>query len=739
MGSNTKAMNRKGALGCMLTVSLLVGLIMVGMFAAKGKENPLAKAKTSGASTNYDWEMKTVDTTKIREYLVELSRRPHIAASKRDEELVDYIMDQWKLAGIDSVTKRSYKMLLDYPDDKNPNLIKIYNAADEVVFTSHVKEKEVEDDPDFVIAFNAYSKSGKAQGVPVYANYGTVDDFKTLKQHVDITGKICLVRYGIIFRGNKAENGAKYGCAALIIFSDPDQAAANGTDAADVYPNSLWIGGTGVQRGSLSTIDGDPETPNWPSVENAYRLDEEDLQKVLPKIPVQPIGYTDAKEILSRMGGEVAPKEWQGGIANLVYRMGGKFNSENIGSKVEVNVNNKQQEKDNANVIGVIYGKEEPDRYVMLGNHRDAWGFGAVDPSSGTAQLIEVVRVLGLKLKSGWRPKRSIMFLSWGAEEYSLCGSREFVEEFQVQLEDRAVVYINTDVCMSGEILEAGASPTIAHLFKPATQDVWSPDGDGSYYDYWKRQEKIPADQEFEPDILMSPGAGSDHASFIYLAGVPVADIMFNKELNISGYPAYHTGYETFKLVEDIYDPDFVMFRACAQLNIRLGLEIADSEILPWKFDAYADVLETAVQDLEKNGVFGELANLGIESEYLKSAVKRFRPAVDKYKEHVETIDLTNPITRRTLNDQIRGFEKTFLLNPGLPNRLQYRHAIIAPSMFDAYGGSAFPGLGDLLFGLDELDQENRALRIKQLKRHISDLMIVIDRAAKYLRPLHVL
>jgi len=168
-------------------------------------------------------------------------------------------------------------------------------------------------------------------------------------------------------------------------------------------------------------------------------------------------------------------------------------------------------------------------------------------------------------------------------------------------------------------------------------------------------------------------------------------------------------------------------------------LEIADSEILPWKFDAYADVLETAMNDLKENGIVNTLTSLGIDSQYLEEAIKKFRPAVNEYKKNMEKIDLSNPLTRRTVNDQIRGFEKTFLLNPGLPNRLQYRHAVIAPSMFDAYGGSAFPGIGDLLFGIDELDEGQRKERIKQLKRHVSDLMIVITRAAKYLQPLHIL
>ena len=191
--------------------------------------------------------------------------------------------------------------------------------------------------------------------------------------------------------------------------------------------------GTAVQRGSLALSDGDPETPNWPSLDHVYRLDAEDREQYLPKIPVQPIGYTDAEEILKRMTGVVAPDDWQGDL-NLTYYIGGEFANQ---ESLQINVNNNMEEKVSSNVIGVIYGSVEPDRYVMFGNHRDAWGFGALDPNSGTAQMMEVVRVLGTRLKTGWRPRRTMMFLSWGAEEYSLCGSREFVEQYEMEVSDR--------------------------------------------------------------------------------------------------------------------------------------------------------------------------------------------------------------------------------------------------------------------------------------------------------------
>ncbi|XP_023326545.1 N-acetylated-alpha-linked acidic dipeptidase-like protein [Eurytemora carolleeae] len=720
----------------MLTLALI--LLCAGLSSSRNL------IKDSGRE--YEWEMAEVDSNQIREYLIELSKEPHMAGLERDKELAEWMAETWRSAGIDSVSIENYKILLDYPNSTDPNLIRIYNSKNEEVFRSHFKEEGV-DHPNFVHAFNAYSKSGTVSGLPLYVNYGSVDDFQLLKNNgTEFKGKVCIARYGKVFRGNIADNAATFGCSAAVIFSDPQQVAAEGTDEEHVYPNDFWIPGKEKKKIQRAA----PVRRTVPRIVFSTTMSSQTLpliilcyQEFLPRIPVQPIGYNDAEQILARLGGDVAPADWQGQIPGLTYRIGGDFNAENLGSKLEVSVHNALEEKDSANVVGVVYGAEEPDRYVMLGNHRDAWGFGALDPSSGTAQLMEVVRVIGEKLKTGWRPKRTLMFLSWGAEEYSLIGSREFVEEYQVQLEDRGVAYINTDVCMAGNYLEPLSSPTLSHLFTDATKDIDSPDGNGSYYDFWKRYEGIPEDEDFEPHVGMSPGAGSDHASFIYLAGIPVIDISFGpdrkKYPSIGGYPAYHTGYETFDLVDKIYDPEFVMFKACAQLNLRLGLELAESSLLPWKLENYADVMESAMSDLESSGVLSQLNSLGIQTSFLNSSVYNFRGSVANWREYVNSLDTSNPLTARVVNDQIRGFEKTFLLNPGLPDRLQYRHAIIAPSKFDAYGGSAFPGIGDLLYGLDELSETDRTAQIKKLKRHISDLMIVVDRAGKYLRPVPTL
>jgi len=688
------------------------------------------------AGYDYSWAVNAVNKENIHENLKILAKEPHLAGSDRDEYLAEWIAEQWRGLNLDEVRVEGYNLLLDIPDDDAPNLLKIFDQNNDEVWRSHYKEEGV-DDPHFINSFNAYSKAGTVRGDPVYVNFGTIEDFQWLQEkYPDITQeKLCMARYGNIFRGNKAENAASFGCKGLGIFMDPSTVAQEGTDPDNLFPQTFWMPGSAVQRGSLALADGDPETPNWPSLDNVYRLDEEDRAEILPRIPVQPMGYADAYEILSRLEGNDAPAEWQGGL-NFTYKIGGKLaNNEEL----QIEVNNKMERRVSSNVIGVIHGDMEPDRMVMFGNHRDAWGFGALDPNSGTAQMMEVVRVLAEKKASGWRPRRTMMFLSWGAEEYSLCGSREFVEQYEMEISDRGVAYLNTDVCLSGPILEPVASPTLMDIFAPATQDIQSPvDEDQSYWEYWKQWS---GEADFNPEVSPFVGSGSDHASFIFYAGIPVLDIMFleDKKLypDIGGYPAYHTGFETLDLVENLYDANFTIFRACAQLNLRLGLQLAESELLPFKISNYADIMKDGIELMTQTNVIQRLNDLGINTTFFIDAVEEFTLRAAEFDQLTSDKELSESDIR-IFNDQMRGFERTFLLYEGLPDRIQYRHVVTAPSLFDAYGGSAFPGIGDLLYKLDQT-QENSAdnkMVMKQIKKHVSDLMVIIKRAANYLKPI---
>lgn len=288
----------------------------------------------------------------------------------------------------------------------NPNKIFLLDGKGDIAFTSKHKEVELrpgDDHANFIHAFNAYTPGKTVEGDLVYVHYARVEDLQKLKElKVEVKGKICMARYGKIFRGNKVKHCQDAGAIGIIMFSDPGDVAAQGTEPENVYPNTIFLPGSGIQRGS-TLLEGDPLSPGWASVTNAYRMNPQDVESI-PKIPSQPIGYDDARILLEKMGGDPVPSDWQGKIQGLTYRLGGQMNPPEF--KVRLSTHNYADTVKSSNVLGYIRGAVEPDRYVLLSNHRDAWGYGSVDPSSGTAQLMEVARSLGNLLKQNWRPRR---------------------------------------------------------------------------------------------------------------------------------------------------------------------------------------------------------------------------------------------------------------------------------------------------------------------------------------------
>ena len=306
------------------------------------------------------------------------------------------------------------------------------------------------------------------------------------------------------------------------MFSDPEQVAPYGTDPKDVYPNTMFLPSSGVQRGStLLGYTGDPLSPTWPSVEGAFRnsLNETDG---LPKIPSQPIGYGDAKRLLEIMGGNTVPDDWRGAIPGIQYKLGPGFDENHKEWKVQLVVNNYLDDTKSDNVIGIALGEEEPDRYVIVGNHRDAWGYGAVDPGTGTAPILEIARVLGQKMKEGWRPRRSIVLANWGAEESMVMGSNEWVVDKVHKLTNRAAAYLNMDACVQGGVLnKIFASSVLKDVAINALKGLKSPGENSgeSYFEFLEEYYKM--ENTSVADKIKIVGSGSDHAGFAFYAGVP--------------------------------------------------------------------------------------------------------------------------------------------------------------------------------------------------------------------------
>ena len=684
------------------------------------------------------FDLSKVNRDNFRAKLREISAQAHLAGQSRDEYLAISIRDEWQ-EYVDEVSLQGYEMLLSYPDRDNPNSIKIFDDNDEEIFSAKIIEDGIP--PNFTHAFLAYAPKGKVtRNSIVYVNFARLEDFDLLltdASYPDVKDQICLARYGEIFRGNQEENARNYGCAALIIFSDPEQVAPLGVD--HVYPENFCLPGSGMQRGTLFNLEGDPATPDYPSLPGTYRVTGEELNSTLPQIPCQPIGYHDAALIFDQMSNNAAlPEGWKGGIVDAEYTLGGKLKNENY--SVTIDIHNNNEFRTSSNVIGVIRGEVEPDRYVMFGNHRDAWGYGSVDPGSGTSQLLEVVRILGEKVKTEqWRPRRTLVFCSWGAEEHGLLGSREFNEDFLPKLSDRTVAYINTDICVSGSILKPSATPSIRHMLLEATKNVPDPeDPSQSYYNRWLQWTQEGGSAE-EPKIGL-PGAGSDHSSFIFLTGAAALDIAFKMDYHKypvfehTAYPTYHTGFETFDLMDDILDGnfDYGYHKLCADLNLLLARQLSDVVLLDLRPDEYAALMTEA-----KDEVIQELAAYNVDVDYWQDEIANFELVARDFRARLNAFNVTanpDPAYIRALNDQMMKMDRAFLSPAGLPDRILYKHLIISPSLHNSYGGGVFPGIGDLLYGIEHLNATDLNSRVEDLNRHVSDLRLVIKAAADILK-----
>uniref|UniRef100_A0A0K2TTW2 Nacetylatedalphalinked acidic dipeptidase 2like [Strongylocentrotus purpuratus] n=1 Tax=Lepeophtheirus salmonis TaxID=72036 RepID=A0A0K2TTW2_LEPSM len=735
-----KFINSKLGQGIVVAILFFIVGLLIGLFVKPGHEIEMNKLTEDGFHKKKDGlipeMLDKVKPDNIRQFLRMLTKEPHLAALERDKELLTWMEKTWtKDFELDKVDKVTYDVLLSYPNRTNPNKIRILNEQGEVVFESrHMETPLHEDDqhPNFIHAFNAYAPAGDVTGDLVYVNYGRVEDLQYLEKiGVSIEGKICISRYGKIYRGNRLKNCQDKGAKGVIMFSDPADVAVQGTKPENVYPNSIFLPGTGIQRGSTYIGSGDPFSPGWPSVPHSYRLKE---SEGLPKIPSQPIGYDDAKKLLEIMGGQDPPEEWKGKVEGVSYKLGDAKKTGYEGHKVRLTVNNFLRTVPDTNLIGYIKGEVEPDRYVILSNHRDAWGYGSVDPSSGTAQMMEVVRNLGALKKKGWRPRRTIIFCSWGSEEYGLIGSTEFVTDKIHKLKDRAVGLVNTDVCVSGPIAKPGASPGIHGLVLDALRAASDPTGsESNYYDFWTKWWNSDKERHEVPKVKLLT-SGSDHDGFAFSAGVPSVDLKFKddtkKYKGVGQYPMYHTGYETFYLMNNIIDPDFHIHRTCAQTSIHLLLRFADSAVVPYDLNEIPVEMEKGLKEIMQSNVTNDiLIPAGVTFKYVRAAINDFKIRCHEFMNNIETRS-SSPYDLRALNDQLMYFQKVFL---------KEQDVIFAPATFNKYGSSVFPVLRDYYHEIDKLTEEELRDRVEEIKRHLSDLMIYIQMASSYLGPIDVL
>jgi N-acetylated-alpha-linked acidic dipeptidase len=386
------------------------------------------------------------------------------------------------------------------------------------------------------------------------------------------------------YRGFKALTAQKRGLAALLIYSDPAQ---DGFAKGDTFPVGPWGPSSHIQRGSITydfMIAGDPLTPGYASLPGAPRIKAEDALS-MPKIIMVPMSYRDAEPMLRALGGPEAPKQWQGALG-FTYHVGG-----GAATTVHVKVDMDGGTRPIYVVEGRIRGTEEPDKYVLLGNHRDAWVFGGVDPSSGTATQLELARVLGTMAKEGERPKRSIVFADWDAEEWHLTGSTEWGENFADDVKANAIAYLNVDASTSGTNFEATAVASLNDVVTESVRDVKDPTRTGSVLDAWGRRDTTAHRPLDYPANAL--GSGSDYTVFLNFLGVPVVEMDFD-----GPYGVYHSVYDDYYWMTHFGDPGFKYMTAMSEVWGRMAMRLANADVYPYDFALYADRVRGFIDSL---------------------------------------------------------------------------------------------------------------------------------------------
>lgn len=673
--------------GGRIFLSSLVLVCALG-FAALGESSDLKpmsgfSPRTSAEEAAIEQRFRALTSTEqIAKFHRYLTSEPHPAGSARNNELARWVADQWRSQGLEDVTIHEYDVL-----NSSPREISL-----EMVHPSHYQASLREDaydvDPDTKNpkadgAYLGYSASGEVTAAVVYAHSGNPEDYDYLrKRGIDVRGKIVLVRYSnpYSYRGFKALTAERLGAAAILIYSDP---AEDGYTKGTVYPKGPWGPESHIQRGAI-TYDflepGDPLTPGWASVPGAKRIPVEQAAS-LPKIMGVPLSWHDAKPLLEKMDGPVAPDSWQGGLP-LKYRLGGK--RVRVHLKVDMDTRVQPYYVTEAR----IRGSEAPDEWVILGNHRDAWVYGAVDPSSGTASMLELTRNLGELLRQGVRPKRTLVICSWDGEEYALTGSTEWGEEFADELKQKAVAYLNVDEATSGKEFEGDAVGSLAPLLVEVSRTLPAPSGK-TLYDEWKisRQADLNEKQPVLDSELADTriGSGSDHTVFLNFLGIPTIGLTF-----VGPYGVYHSLYDDFYWMNHYGDPGYHYHALMSQLWGVLALRLANAEILPFDFESYARNIRQFLTELDESShVSGHISVAALEkriAEFQAAGRELNRSSA----ETVASGRMNKSISGR-VNEELMQVERNWCNPQGIPGRPWFKHSLYAARY--TYAHLELPGL----------------------------------------------
>ena len=739
-----------------------LSLVAWTLLAQQDAEPGLTGFSGDSSRTERQWEQKlrsAISPDNIGDYMKLLSARPHHVGSPYDKHDQEWLASKFKEWGWD-VHVESFQILFPTPKER------VLEMVEPTRFVAKLREPPIPEDPtsnqqdEQLPPYNAYSIDGEVTAPLVYVNYGIPEDYEELgRMGVSVKGAIVIARYGSSWRGIKPKVAFEHGAVGCLIYSDPRD---DGYTAGDVYPRGPWRPAEGVQRGSVMDMPlypGDPLTPGVGATTDAKRLKIEDV-RVFTKIPVQPISYAEAQPLLAALAGPVAPARWRGGLA-ITYHLGPGP------AKVHLRLKFNWDMKQINDVIARIPGASEPDEWVIRGNHYDAWVNGAQDPVSGISAEMEEARVLGQMAKEGWKPKRTIIYCAWDAEEPGLIGSTEWVETHADELRAHAVTYINTDSNSRG-YLNVSGSHSLETFMNQVTREISDPEKNISVWQRRQLRRIAGANSGEERERLRSRatwpiealGSGSDYTAFLDFTGVASLNLEFSGE-NDGGI--YHSVYDDYYWFTHFGDVGFVYGRALAQTVGTAVLRLADADLLPFDFDALYSTVRGYVNDLQhlaenetseirdrnqqiSEGVFGatsdprkpevapapETVPPHLNFAPLQNAVDALNQSADHYQRAYARAErdggaAMGHASLAQVNLQLLQSERALTDSKGLPGREWFKHQLYAPGFYTGYGVKTVPAVRE---AIEQKQWSTAEESINSVAKVLENEAAVIEKAA---------
>jgi N-acetylated-alpha-linked acidic dipeptidase len=664
----------------------------------------------------------SLDASNLEEWMRYITSKPIYTGSPHNKETADWMVEQFESWGFETRLD-TYQVL--YPTPR----IRELELLGPTRYTAQLREPELPGDAtsgieeDRLPTFNAYSGDGDVTAELVYVNQGIPADYEELERlGIDVEGKIVIARYGGSWRGIKPKVAYEHGAIGCILYSDPRD---DGYFQGDVYPEGPYRMEHGVQRGAVQDMPlypGDPLTPFVGATEDAERLTVEEAPTIM-KIPVLPISYADALPFLQALQGPVAPLAWRGALP-LTYHVGPGP------ARVRLHVESNWDLEPAYNVIAVMSGSEYPDEWVVRGNHRDGWAMGAGDPTSGMVALMEEARAVGELARTGWRPRRTIMYTGWDAEEPGLLGSTEWAEHHRDELRDKAVLYLNTDGNGRG-FFSAGGSHTLERVVNQVTKQVEDPQTGVSVWERARARRAVAGDPSAQRDgdlWIAALGSGSDYTPFLQHLGISSLNIGFGGE---NGGGSYHSQFDSFDHYSRFGDPGFQYGIALAKVAGRLTLRFANADVLPMRMANYAETVDRYLGEVEeladdmrgeteRHNQLVEMDAFRLQADPTKTYVpptakdevpffnfSLVQNAIGRLEDASTDLDLTlatglgsGSLDRRRMaeiNDILQEVEQAMTDESGLPGRPWFRHTIYAPGFYTGYGVKTLPGIREAI------------------------------------------